>query len=133
MDEQVFVIWKDSYSVGNKVIDEQHKRMIDLINAFYSMVKSSYDYQSALGKIDELIVYGKRHFNFEESFLEKHDYEDLENHLKYHRFYQNKVDLLRAEFKLTEGENLDEIFAFLKDWWLSHVAKVDKEYSKNIS
>jgi len=127
--KQAFILWSETYSVGNQTIDEQHQKMVGLINDFYVMVRNGFVYDEAEKKIDELIHYGESHFSFEETLLNLHNFDDLENHLALHKFYQDKIDLLRAEFRATEGECIDEIFAFLKNWWLGHITKADKEYT----
>ncbi len=53
------IVWSKSYSVGVDVMDQEHKRLIDIINNLYSAMRSGRG-KDAIGSIlDELIEYTK--------------------------------------------------------------------------
>ena len=65
------MVWKDEYSVGNDLLDEQHKRLIEAVNELNG--------GAALGEVlATLRQYGDEHFRTEEGMLEASDYPDLD-------------------------------------------------------
>ena len=66
--------WSDEMSVNIKRIDEQHKKLIDLLNSlFLAMIEGQA--QSVIEKIvGELINYADYHFKTEEYYFEEHNY-----------------------------------------------------------
>ena len=87
---ELFVEWEDKYSVGIKKIDNQHKKLIEIINRlYYSRGNRPH---TVLGKtIQELIEYTKTHFTDEERLMRENGYPDYQAHKK------RQVDLAIAE------------------------------------
>ena len=72
-----FVDWNESYVIGIKDIDSQHKRLFDLINEFYAAIKDG-KIAEGTGKIIEgLLDYTVFHFGFEERMMERQKYAGL--------------------------------------------------------
>ncbi len=125
-----FFKWQDSFSVGVNDIDEQHKRLIDLINDLAKAMSEGKGRDLIGNIIKELEDYTVYHFDFEEKFMEKNGYSDLESHKKIH---QNFVDKIKEfEIKNNEGSLLlsIDIFNFLRDWLKEHILGTDMKYSK---
>jgi len=128
MDEDI-VVWSDVYSVGLPHIDEQHKKLVVMINDLFHAGKekevSSITYAKAFSKAAE---YTQTHFRDEEEFLQKAGYPDLPAHKVEHKTF---VDEIWAQFgKFKEG-NADPLGLprFLKTWLLNHIAIKDKKYA----
>ena len=120
--------WDEINSVNVKEIDEQHQKLIAVINQFFA---TGGDGKEALEVVlGELTEYANYHLKFEEALFDKFQYEKSAEHKKMHQFYQQKV----AEFKKdVEAGNHQEVFTamseFLKEWWISHINNADFEYS----
>ena len=72
------ISWKDSLNVGIVEIDEQHKKLVGLINKLFEAMangKSSEIMKSVLG---ELSNYVNTHFATEEKLMKQFGYEDYE-------------------------------------------------------
>lgn len=80
--------WKDDFSVGIPLIDEQHKRLFEIGNTIAELLKT-YDGQDAfieiMDQIDALVEYTKYHFEQEEKLMDHYHYSDIEAHIKEHR------------------------------------------------
>jgi len=118
--------WQDDYSVGVKEIDDQHKKMFDLINRLYESIKESKDRKLREEFLQELSNYGKFHLKTEEDYFEKFKYPQKEEHVKIHDLYRNKI----KEFVNKKDDIFlsFEIIDYLEDWWLEHITSVDKDY-----
>lgn len=129
MVSQGFVTWKDEYSVGIKSIDDDHKKLLHLINnlqnAVYYPTGEAFERQA----LDELVEYTKYHFEREEALMRKYDYPDYEPHKKQHENMVNEVGAyLEAYNKDAEG-TVDELTQFLKTWLIKHILGTDQQYS----
>ena len=123
------VNWSDEYSVSIKEIDEQHKKLFDLLNELHSAMKEGKG-KSILGKvIKELISYTEFHFSSEEILLKNCKYPHFAQHKLKHDEFTKKVK--EYEQKYTDGSVIlsQEIVQFLKDWLVNHIKESDKQYS----
>ncbi len=113
-----------------KEIDRQHGRLIELINNLYTAFSNN-DSRDTVGKIlSELLDYTVTHFKYEESMMEKAKYPKVAEHMKMHESFIAKI---QAEYdKFNHGENINGLLVldFLRDWLITHIMKVDKEYAK---
>jgi hemerythrin-like metal-binding protein len=122
------ISWNENYSVKIKDIDDQHKKLIDLINELHYAMKSGRG-KEVVGKILlELVKYTEQHFSFEEKLFTKYNYPEGRTHSKTH---QDLIDQLN-EFisKYDSGQNTlsIELMNFLRDWLTNHIMGTDKKY-----
>ena len=120
--------WKDEYSVGIKVLDDDHKKLISLLNQF----KTAYDYHTSeefeQQALKSLIDYTKFHFKREEELLELHNYPDYEDHKQQHQVMIGEVERFVEKYNQQGHEALDEVSSFLSNWLINHINGTDKQY-----
>jgi hemerythrin len=129
MDDD-FVVWEDSYSLGIPVIDEQHKKLVKMINDIFENCKKEENNATKaifFQAFKETGDYAQTHFSEEEGLLKKNEYPDLPEHKKQHESFMNHV---WDEFdKFNRGKEAPIGLArHLKKWLLTHIAVVDKKY-----
>ncbi len=120
--------WRDGYSVGNEAMDQQHRRLIALINELDEVIQKGCDLEQLSPVLDSVIDYTKTHFASEEAFMEKIGYPDLENHKEAHRVLVRQVMDLREEVQGCDPEVIARLFVFLQTWLVSHIVGVDNKY-----
>jgi hemerythrin-like metal-binding protein len=122
--------WEESYSVGVKELDDQHKKMFELINELYEAIKASKDKTFMSEILGELLDYGKYHLDTEEKYFNETEYPGKESHKIIHKAYRDKID----EFYENKEDTLlsYKIIDFLEDWWLDHVTSIDKGYKEYV-
>lgn len=132
MSENVYELikWSKTFACGIEVIDRQHKELIDLVNNLFMHVsgnkKMEKDYFNQV--IQELVKYVKIHFATEEKILNATKYPGYIEHKKAHgRFILNVLEIVN-DYQDGKRYTLSIIAQFLKDWVLSHIAIMDKEY-----
>ena len=125
-----YLVWKDEYSVGIEAMDNDHKRLLNLINQLQTAVHYYTGKESELKALDELVDYTKTHFSNEEKLLEDNDYADIVAHKELHQQFINKVNELVEQYKKDSDATLNEALLFLKDWLIKHINGTDKEYGK---
>lgn len=122
-----FILWRSSFSVGNELIDNQHKMLIDIINRLYTGINKK-DTQLKMQEIfNELVEYTKYHFNAEEELMMQNGYLHMTQHKKIHQEFVNKVNTLKLNNILTDDKLKMEVFKFLKSWLTDHIMSEDKK------
>lgn len=121
--------WNNNYSVNVKEIDDQHKKLIDLINKLYEEMRKGHGKDALSGVLKELVEYTKYHFAKEEKLLEKYNYPNLAAHKKEHEELTKKVEEINE--KIASGKMVisSNVLTFLKDWLNNHILVDDKGYS----
>ena len=128
------VIWSDEFSVGHKVLDNQHKMIINVINELiesYGLL--DIDIHNIL---DTLHRYITVHLRYEEKLLEECGYSDLDEHKKQHAVFEEKIaetcSLLETKWTKGIDTTKTELLAFLHSWWNDHILIQDKKYEPYI-
>ena len=129
MANTMAVQWQNSYSVGIRLVDEQHKELIRLTNRLFAncMAGQERSKNSFLDIIHEVVDYTGYHFGTEEKIMERVRYPSLLLHKREHtnfvREVYEKVDELKSGKK-----TVPIAFAyFLRDWVLEHIAVSDRK------
>lgn len=124
-----FINWDDSLSVKINSIDDQHKRLVSMINEFYDSILNKASNDGLLKLIAEMKNYTVVHFSHEEKLMQQLNYPDYAQHKKEHDLFVAKV--LDVEEKTKNGKLVVslEITTFLKDWLKGHINGTDKKYT----
>jgi len=129
------VTWSATYSVGIKLIDDQHKELFNLVNDMYNHVNNDDEeaerayFQSV---IKQVVDYVKKHFATEEIIMKRTKYKGYAEHKKEHdAFILSVLDIIK---KFDEGKRfpLISLTHFIKDWILTHIAIMDKQYFERL-
>ncbi len=124
-----FFDWNETLSVKIKTIDDQHKRLIDLINDFYDCINNRSNNESISRLINGMKNYAMMHFVKEESLMKQYKYNDYELHKKEHDEFIMKVVDFEEKFNSNRLIVSLEITRFLKDWIKKHIQGTDMLYS----
>ncbi len=121
------IAWDPSLSVGVEEIDEQHRAIITLINALGSG-KGADDPAMVVATLRFLRDYLNGHFDLEMELMLDLGYPQLETHRQQHELFINHVIFfeIEREFGVVTRAVLDDLLAFLKDWFFNHIATEDK-------
>lgn len=122
--------WSDGYSVGIESIDQQHQKIINLINSLAENPDNLSNSKVVSALLNEMISYALEHFNFEEALLKENGYPDFDNHHAKHVAYSKKIGNLCAASMSHTKVTPEELKENLCDWWIQHILKEDMAYSK---
>lgn len=121
--------WNDTLSVNIKGLDNQHKRLVDIINELHDAMKNGQS-KTVLSKIlYDLSDYTKTHFKSEEELFEKYHYQDKIKHKKEHDAFVDKVGAFINDFNNGKVGLSIEVMNFLNTWLINHIKGSDKAYS----
>jgi hemerythrin len=129
MHEEELVSWSKKFEGGLRVIDEQHKHLIELCNTLFNHCVGNEQSEKEFFRtvMHEAVKYIKEHFATEEKYMKVTKYPGLAEHKHEHDQFTLKVVDSVMTFKETGKLNLFELTKFLKNWILSHIAFVDQK------
>ena len=126
------ITWQEEYSVGVKSLDDDHKRLIFLLNQF----KTAYDYDTSAEferqALEQLVEYTRFHFTREEEMMQQADYPDFENHKQQHIKMIAQVETFVDQYRREGHDCLNEVSEFLTDWLIKHINGTDKQYTQSM-
>lgn len=119
--------WSNNLSVSVGAMDDQHKKLIKLINDLHEAMKAGKGKDAMSKTLVELINYTKTHFADEEKYMTQFKYPDLDKQKAAHAAFIKKV--MDTQKAMNEGQNVTiDVMNFLKSWLTEHIAGMDKKY-----
>ncbi len=128
-----FFDWKDSMSVGNQVIDTDHRKLIQYINEMQEAMMAGHGRDIVGTILNRLVAYTHEHFAREELIWKGGHYAGLEKHKKEHTDLLKTVNEFKAKFDKGTVTLSVEVMSFLRDWLKNHILKSDKEAAAAIA
>jgi len=125
------LVWSDSYSMGVKLIDDQHKGLLDFVNDLFNHASGKEDEERAYFSevIQQAVQYIKEHFHAEEKLMVGTKFPGYAAHKKVHNEFTLTVVKSVKDFEAGKRLVLEKFAYFLKDWFLAHVAVMDRQYA----
>ena len=123
-----FIKWSDDLSVGIDLVDEDHKKLLSLINQLQTAVHYQTDSSLIESTLNDLIDYTKYHFSREEQLMEKNNYPDFEAHKEQHKAMVKQVTKFIDEYRVDNTRTIDNVVSYLKTWLINHIKGTDQQY-----
>ena len=120
--------WSDNLSVNIKEIDEQHKKLVGMVNELHDAMKTGHGATVTGSILTGLIQYVGTHFATEEKYMTQHAYPDLPKHKAEHAGLTKKAVDLQKQFQEGKPVLTVELLSFLKSWLTNHIMGADKKY-----
>ncbi len=122
--------WLADYELGIEDIDLQHHFFFNLINRLASELIVNQDIQYRIDLVSELTAYAKFHFLSEENMMRKSGYPQFMRHKFQHIELIDSISRVSNQLFLTENDPEGKaLINFLREWFLNHTRKVDKEFA----
>ncbi|MGE5396637.1 MAG: bacteriohemerythrin [Chitinophagales bacterium] len=128
------ISWKDDYSIGVETIDEQHKKLFEIANRAYALLKNELltdKYDQIVAIFDELKDYTVYHFGFEQEYMASIGYKKLLSHKVIHDDFIEKIN--EIDFNQVDQEQekyLMDILNFVVQWIEQHILGMDKKITE---
>ncbi|WP_330202876.1 bacteriohemerythrin [Cyanobacterium sp. Dongsha4] len=118
--------WQPRYETGFHLIDAQHQSLFHAINALNNAMLAGRGEQLLENTLKALSNYTRIHFETEEEYMRKFNYEDYENHHLKHNLLRKKVDSFLSQKESVNKTKLTiDVSHFLTDWLINHIKKED--------
>jgi hemerythrin len=127
------IVWKPTYSVGVPEMDDQHKRLVEILNELNEGLVKGQGKDKLYSTLMGLIDYTKKHFADEEKLMEKSGYPKLDQHKKEHKELTQQVVDFARQYNAGEKGITIELMNFLRSWLVVHIQGKDAEYGRHIN
>ncbi|MBF0179189.1 MAG: hemerythrin family protein [Magnetococcales bacterium] len=122
------ILWKSHLSVGVADVDEDHKKLIKMINRLFGAALSLEPQRVLEGVLDELTRYVIFHFEREEEYMLRLGYSAYLEHQREHQRLLVAVARFRERLLAGKvGRLKEEMEATLRDWLVGHILEMDKK------
>ncbi len=128
--------WNESFLVGISMVDEQHRKLVDLINNVgeAALSKDQLDPEKLKEACMDMLEYTRIHFSEEEAMIKSEGL--LPAYIQYHQdLHKNFVE--EAELMASRAENLspeqaEQMLGYLVEWLAYHILGVDQGMVRQI-
>jgi hemerythrin len=129
--------WNHCFVTGLADVDEQHHRLVDLINAFGSLVMRDEGVSTAEleAVFAELAHYARFHFTEEEALMEAKGLTPsyIESHRQNHAKFMDEVTHLYSGVTADNRESAKGLLQFLTNWLAYHILGSDQFMARQIA
>lgn len=119
-------VWDGRYDTGIKAIDQDHQRLVKLINDLYEAMQDGSGGALLLPIFSALRHYTENHFVREESYMVECGAPDQENHVREHRLMVARLAELENRHRHGEAAISLQTLTFLRDWLKNHICAIDQ-------
>ncbi len=122
--------WRKEMSVDGSIIDEDHKALIDLVNAFEAIINQKPTMRALDQSLSRLMLYSVEHFKGEEELQRAVHYPFHQAHAREHYDLVKKLEAIIAHRGAAQsGYDITvvarETLELLKEWLVSHILHTD--------
>ena len=123
-----FLVWTDDLKTGIESFDQDHKKLLALINNVRASVLCDTGEEFERQTLQELLEYTRSHFAREEQLMLEHDYPDYEGHKAQHDQMAYDVECLVKVYETKGSKILPDLADYLTRWLKQHINGTDKKY-----
>jgi hemerythrin len=121
-----FIEWTAQYRVNVAQIDEQHQRLVQMLNDLYDAMVERRSAAGVREAIDRMNAYARDHFSVEEKHMAELGYPDRQQHLTQHARFTRKTQELQERVASGKLVLSLEVIGYLRDWLTNHILHTDK-------
>ena len=126
--------WDDSLLIGFPLIDDQHRKMVEMIDRLMLACEEEKGKTEIGRALGFTVNYVKEHFRDEESLQERYAYPGINAHKRLHAQFAMKVSEIVKEFdRLGPVPSLvKKLNGALVEWLILHISVEDMKIGEHI-
>jgi hemerythrin-like metal-binding protein len=126
--------WSDKLSVGDAVMDGEHRELVRLLNNLCSAVKAKRGPEAVGKALDDLIGHTAAHFKHEEALFAQTGYPEAEEHTRAHEILTIQALQVREKYQGGVTAYLSQdVLRFLRTWLVTHILIDDRKFGNYVS
>lgn len=129
MSESLKIAWNDSLATGVRLIDVQHKYLIDIINELAEAIETGQTGSSVRKILNLLKYYTEWHFGREELCMEKYHCPAAAANKAAHGVFMETFEGFQNDYRAS-GDSEDiarRMYDELTLWLVNHIQKIDTQ------
>jgi hemerythrin len=123
-----YLKWSDKYLLNVTEIDEQHKKLVSLVNDMYDAMNAGKGRDMIGTVIAEFVDYTDYHFKAEERLLRQNGYPEYDEHKEMHDNLSRKAHSIKEAFDRGNTPTAIEVMLLLTNWLNTHILEEDRKY-----
>jgi hemerythrin len=123
------IVWNEQLSVGVPQMDEQHQRLVQLVNQLHDAMGAGQGRDFLHKLLVQLEQYTITHFAAEDQLMQQAGYPDLAPHQAAHEELKRQVAELRQRHAGGESRLTIGVMSFLEKWLTTHIKGTDRKYA----
>lgn len=131
-----FLVWREYLETGLPEIDEQHHRLVDLVNALGPSLAGASDIEPATRRalLAELVDYAIVHFRDEEALMARAGLAEsgFAHHRATHARFAERIGQRVAAVEAGESGSGDALLSMLSSWLLLHILGEDQAMARQV-
>jgi hemerythrin len=120
--------WRNEFSVGVKEMDEQHKKLLVMINSLIKEQHTLTDQKTIADLLTEMTDYAEVHFRAEEFLMAEYGYEQISVQEKQHRAFIDKTISFYSATDIGPNVLSVALLDYLGTWLVGHILQEDMQY-----
>lgn len=124
----MLIQWNETLSVKVQEIDNQHRKLINLINNLDEAMRKGKGKEVLGTVLNELVQYTKQHFAYEQGLMATYHYPDAEAHAHKHDTLTRQVFELHVKYMAGQASLTIPTMSFLNSWLIDHIQNTDKKF-----
>jgi len=120
--------WRDEFSVGVKEMDDQHKKLIAMVNKLISEQKNLTDQKTIADLLTEMTDYAHIHFRAEEYLMAEYGYDQKAQQEQQHQAFIDKTIAFYTASDVGPNILSTALLDYLATWLIGHILKEDMKY-----
>jgi hemerythrin len=122
------ITWNQDLSVGNALLDDQHKLFLGFINQLNEAIQIKESEKILSSLLESLVQYGHTHFRDEEiAIANRMDPEQLHQHQQEHDTYFQTIYTFQQAHKTGTANISNDLAKFLTTWLTTHIKHSDQQ------
>lgn len=127
-----YFAWSPAFSIGLKKIDQQHKSLIQAVNALHEALHSEKKAEDLGWILTFLANYTVEHFETEEALMESTGFPRQDEHRRIHKELLGQVGEFIGHYQRGDQDISMELLEFLKKWLLVHIGEEDRRLGAHV-
>ncbi len=120
--------WKTEYSVKVPEIDDQHRKLIAIINRLADAMSVGRGRDVLDAVMADLMSYTEYHFGTEERLFRQHGYSQEEQHKRAHAEFTTRAQEIKDAADREGRRSSVDVMLFLSSWLDKHILQEDREF-----
>lgn len=126
--------WTEKLSVGVAVLDDDHKRLVAMVNELYDAMQAGHGKELLGAVLDRLVQYTRVHFEREQKLFEQTGYPAAAPHRQEHDTLTGQVLDVQRKYMAGASAALSiDVLRFLKSWLINHIQGSDQKYRSHLN
>ena len=122
--------WQEVFCTGIPGIDYEHKKLIEQVNLVYALIDDKADKERVIDSLGDIYGSISAHFALEEQMMERHGYDEYEEHRADHERLLDEIQNIADEYENTAELDDQKFKQRLNDWFQNHFKTHDSRLHK---